>query len=81
MIRVLCIFFIIWILYNYEEGFTTINQHRFYCPDIYRKNISEIEQQVKKTQYGGYTSNEYLDMTRFVSTESEPLPVNPDFFI
>ena len=40
----------------------------------------ELETQVKKMQYGGYTENEYLDITRFVNTESEPLPVNPDFF-
>jgi len=58
-----------------------MNHNAFHCPQAYRKNMSELEGQVKKMQYGGYTSNEYLDITRFVNTDTEPLPVNPDFFI
>lgn len=33
-----------------------------------------------KGQYPGYTSNNYLDRTRYVDSD-EPLPVNPDFFV
>ena len=81
MFRIVCILFILWIIYSLKEGFTTMNHNKFYCPQVYRKNMFELEGQVKKMQYGGYTSNDYLDITRFVNTDSEPLPTNPDFFI
>ena len=80
MIKIFLILVIVWFSCNVLEGFTTINHNRFHCSQVYRKNMTELETQVKKMQYGGYTENEYLDITRFVNTESEPLPVNPDFF-
>ena len=80
MIKILLILVIVWFSCNVLEGFTIINHNQFHCPQVYRKNMKDLETHVKKMQYGGYTENEYLDITRFVNTESEPLPVNPDFF-
>ena len=32
-------------------------------------------------QYSGYTTNDYIDKTRYLDiSKTGPLPVNPDFF-
>ena len=50
------------------------------CSGIHEINYNNIRKGKKTIQPFGYTDNEYLDKTRFIQT-SEPLPVNPDFFI
>lgn len=50
------------------------------CSDIYGQNYETIQERPRTIQPFGYTDNEYLDKTRFVQT-SEPLPVNPEFFM
>ena len=50
------------------------------CSGIYERNYQIIQDKPKTIQPFGYTSNEYLDKTRFIQT-TEPLPVNADFFM
>ena len=50
------------------------------CSGIYERNYETIQERPRTIQPFGYTNNEYLDKTRFVQT-TEPLPVNPDFFM
>ena len=50
------------------------------CSDIYEVNYQKIKENPSTLQPFGYTSNEYLDKTRFIQT-TEPLPVDPDFFM
>ena len=80
MFKVVCILFIVYILSKMNEGFTTMGHNHFHCPHRYRKNMVDLENTKKKMHYGGYTDNEYIDMTRFINTDTEPLPVNADFF-
>ena len=81
MNKIICILFLICILYTQTtEGFQNLKQNQFHCPQSYRQNMISLESQVKKNHYSGYTDNEYIDITRFINTDTEPLPVNPDFF-
>ena len=50
------------------------------CSNIYEQNYEKIQRLPKTIQPFGYTDNEYLDKTRFIQT-TEPLPVDPDFFM
>ena len=50
------------------------------CSNIYEQNYEKIQGLPKTIQPFGYTDNEYLDKTRFIQT-TEPLPVDPDFFM
>ena len=50
------------------------------CPENYGKNFERLTKQKQEIQPFGYTSNEFIDKIRFVET-TEPLPVNPDFFM
>lgn len=50
------------------------------CSNIYEQNYEKIQETPKTIQPFGYTDNEYLDKTRFIQT-TEPLPVDPDFFM
>lgn len=81
MNKLVCILFMIYILYTQStEGFQNLKQNHFHCPQSYRQNMMSLEAQGKKNHYSGYTDNEYIDITRFINTDTEPLPVNPDFF-
>ena len=50
------------------------------CSNIHEQNFQKIKERSKTIQPFGYTPNEYLDKTRLIKT-TEPLPVNPDFFM
>lgn len=51
------------------------------CPQAYSANMDKLRTKQTLGQYSGYTSNGYLDRTRYLKQESGlPLPVNPDFF-
>jgi len=62
---------------NYEKPFENIMIN---CPNNYSINYEELQNYKKITQPYGYSSNEYIDKTRFIVTD-KPLPTNPDFFI
>jgi len=51
------------------------------CPQTYQANMEVLAGKRSIGQYSGYTPNEYLDKTRYVDvSDTDPLPVNPDFF-
>ena len=50
------------------------------CPDSYVSNLQSILQSKQKRQYAGYSENKYIDRIKYMEP-SEPLPVNPDFFM
>ena len=62
---------------DYNKSFQNIQIN---CPDNYSYNYNILHDQKRITQPYGYTNNEYIDKTRFITT-TEPLPTNPDFFI
>lgn len=81
MNKLVCILFLLYILYTQSsEGFQNLKHNQFHCPQSYRNNMMSLEALGKKNQYSGYTDNAYIDITRFINTDTEPLPVNPDFF-
>lgn len=62
---------------NYEKPFENL---RINCPKNYSINYNQLMEYPKLTQPYGYSSNEYIDKTRFIISD-KPLPTNPDFFI
>lgn len=51
------------------------------CPVTYQDNMAILGKMKSLGQYSGYTTNEYIDKTRYLDiSETGPLPVNPDFF-
>jgi len=50
------------------------------CPSTYQKNMEILDTKISMGQYAGFSDNAYIDRTRYV-TSTEPLPVNPDFFV
>lgn len=52
------------------------------CPKTYQKNMEILKNKPSIGQYSGYTPNEYIDKIRYINVpSSNPLPVNPDFFV
>jgi hypothetical protein len=59
---------------------SSIYTHLSICPQTYQKNMNKLGKQTSSGQYPGYTTNEYIDRTRYIDI-TEPIPVNPDFFV
>lgn len=53
-----------------------------FCPQRYSEIMKGLDETTQTFDYAraGYSSNAYLDRTRYYQS-SEPLPVNPDFFL
>lgn len=52
------------------------------CPKTYQKNMEILSNKISVGQYSGYTTNDYIDKTRYIDiSKTGPLPVNPDFFM
>ncbi len=75
------------VLNNCKSNYTNFVQYNkpferplITCPENYGKNFKRLQQQNQEIQPFGYTSNEYLDKTRFIEVD-QPLPTNPDFFM
>ena len=65
---------------NYVDYQKPFQNYRINCPQNYSINYNQLMKYPKLTQPYGYSSNEYIDKTRFYQTD-KPLPVDPDFFI
>lgn len=50
------------------------------CNDYHKQKILNLSKYKRTLHPFGYSSNEYIDKTRFIFTK-EPLPTNPDFFM
>ena len=58
------------------------------CPTTYQQNMDKLKHEkdnffknkLSLGQYAGYSDNAYIDRTRY-ATSTDPLPVNPDFFM
>lgn len=65
---------------NFVQYDRPFNKPLITCPENYAKNFERLKQQAQEIQPFGYSSNEYLDKTRFIEVD-QPLPINPDFFM
>jgi len=59
---------------------STMYTHLSICPQTYQKNMDKLKKQTSSGQYPGYITNNYLDRTRYIDI-TDPIPVNPDFFV
>ena len=51
------------------------------CPKTYQNNMEILSNKISLGQYSGYTTNGYIDKTRYIDfKQTGPIPVNPDFF-
>ena len=86
MYRLIIFLIFLFLVYNID-GYTNLVDYSkpfknpiITCPENYGINFERLKKQKQEIQPFGYTSNEFIDKIRFVET-TEPLPVNPDFFM
>ena len=65
---------------NYVDYQSELKDMKVNCPGKYNTNYNKVLQQPRTLQPFGYTSNEYLNIIRFMFPDKKPFPVNPDFF-
>ena len=88
MIDILLVLILLYLIMKYQKSNYTnfvdyqkpFKNPKLNCPENYTINYNRILHQPKMIQPFGYTSNEFIDKTRFIRTD-QPLPTNPDFFI